>query len=102
MLETVDDRWARTLQHKAEAYAGEAFDVALALEPLRPANLPFYILDRYRFWRGDLFGRACIFMAPNPEGGQEGMAELARHRATVASHTHADLVILLFDALLPR
>jgi hypothetical protein len=97
-----DNQTTGTLEHKAAAYAGDAFDVALALEPIHPSGLPFYILDRYRLWRGDLFGRACVFMAPDPEEARKGLGEIARHRATVCNQLHADLVVLLFEALPPR
>jgi hypothetical protein len=61
MLEIVYKRWAETLQHKAEAYARDTFDVGLALEPIQLAALPYYVSDRYHLWRGAMFGRACIF-----------------------------------------
>jgi hypothetical protein len=91
-----------TLQQKGEAYAEDAFGVTLALEPIQPPSLPFYIVDRYRLWRGDLFGRACLFMAPDPNEIHKGLGEVARHRATVCNQLHADLVVLLFEALPPR
>ena len=102
MLETHDDQWAQTLQRQAESYARDAFDAALNLEPVRPTGLPFFILDRYRLWRADLFGRPCIFMAPDPEAHREGFPELTRHRAIVCNQLHADLAIFLFASLEPR
>jgi DNA-binding transcriptional ArsR family regulator len=102
MLETSDERWVEKLQRQAEAYARDAFDLDLALEPLRTSALPFYLVDRYALWRGDLFGRYCVLMAPRPAELFEGWAELPRHRDTVRHQLKADLVVMLFDSLPTR
>jgi len=102
MLETIDDQRAEKLERAAEGYARQAFDVDLTLEPLNLSALPYYIADRYRLWRGEMFGRACIFMAVRPTESPEGPGELARHREVVLRQRPGDLVILLFEALTPR
>ncbi|MHB8283216.1 MAG: hypothetical protein ACYDD1_00915 [Caulobacteraceae bacterium] len=102
MLETVDERWAEKIERAAEGYAREAFDIDLALEPLPLSALPYYIADRYRLWRGEMFGRAWIFMAVRSTDSPDGPAELARHREVVFRQWPGDLVILLFEALTPR
>jgi hypothetical protein len=102
MLETVDDQWTEKLARAAEGYAREAFDADLTLEPLHLSTLPYYITDRYRLWRGEMFGRACIFMAVRPTDSPEGPGELARHRDVFLKQWPGDLVILLFEALTPR
>jgi hypothetical protein len=102
MLEIVDKRWAETLQRKAEAYARDAFDVGLTLEPLQLSALPYYISDRYHLWRGAMFGRACIFMAARPIETPEGLDDVLRHREVVHKHWPADVIVLLYDGLTPR
>jgi hypothetical protein len=102
MLETVDELWAEKLERAAEGYAREAFDVDLTLEPIQLSALPYYIADRYRLWRGEMFGRVCILMAIRPTDSPEGPGELARHREVVLRQWPGDLVILLFEALTPR
>lgn len=102
MLETSDASWAEKLRRKAEAYARDAFDLELALEPVRSSTLPFYIVDRYSLWRGELFGRHGVFMAPRPADQSEGWAELSRHREIVRRQLEADQVVLLFDSLPTR
>ena len=101
MLETID-QWAQTLQRKAENYARDAFDFDLTLEPIQISALPYYIGDRYRLWRGKMFGREFVFMAVRPLEASEGLGELARHREAVLKRSPADPVILLFDRLTPR
>jgi DNA-binding MarR family transcriptional regulator len=102
MLGTLDDHWPDKLQRKAEAYAMETFGLALNLEPAHTSALPFYLVDRYSLWLGDLLGRQCAFMAPRPAEINEGWGELPRHRDTVRFQLKADLVILLFDSLPSR
>jgi hypothetical protein len=102
MLETPDDRWAEKLERKAQAYAREAFELDLSLEPIRSTGLPFYLVDRYALWRGDLFGRPCVFIAPRPAELAEGWAELPRHRDVLRHQLKADLIVLLFEGLQPR
>lgn len=102
MLGFVDERWTEKLERKAQAYAHDAFGLELRLEPIRSASLPFYLNDRYAFWRGDLFGRPCVFMAPRPAALAEGWAELPRHRDTARYQLEVELVVLLFDSLPPR
>ena len=100
MLETADERWAEKLGRAAEGYARKAFDVDLTLEPLHLSSLPYYIADRYHLWRGEMFGRAWIFMAVRPT--PEGPVELARHREVIIRQWPGDFVILLFEGLAPR
>ena len=102
MLETVEERRAEKLERAAEGYAREAFDVDLTLEPVHLSALPYYIADRYRLWRGEMFARACIFMAVRPTESPEGPGELARHREVVLKQWPAALIILLFEGLTPR
>jgi hypothetical protein len=102
MLETIDDRWAEKLRRTAEGYARDAFDVGLTLEPVQLSALPYYIADRYRLWRGEMFGRACLFMGVRPAENPEGLGELARHREVVLKQSPANLLILLLEGLTPR
>lgn len=102
MLETGDERWAEKLRHTAESYARGAFDIDLKLEQIQLSALPYYIADRYRLWRGEMFGRGCLFMAVRPSETPEGPGELARNRDVVLKQWPTDLVILVFETLTPR
>lgn len=102
MLEMSDDRWMEKLERKARTYAREGFDLDLCLEPISSRGLPFYVVDRYALWRGDLFGHSCVFMAPRPVELAESWAELSRHRDAVRHQLKANLVVLLFDSLQSR
>jgi hypothetical protein len=101
MLEMSDERWAETLQRMAERYARDAFDVDLTLEAVQLSALPYYIADRYRLWRCEMFGRACLLMAVRPAEVPGSLAELARHREVVHTHWPNDVIILLFEGLTP-
>jgi len=102
MLYSIDERWADKLQRAVEGYARDAFDVDLTLEPIHPTGLPHFIVDRYQLWRGEIFGRPCIFMAARPADPSEGPSELARHREIVRERLQAPLIILLLDTLPAR
>jgi hypothetical protein len=102
MLDTSDRRWAEELERKAQAYAQEAFGQDFQLALLHAPSLPFYLIDRYALWRCDLFGRACIFMAPRPQALAEDWSELPRHRDAIRLQLQADVVVLLFESLPPR
>lgn len=99
MLDAASERWSEGLRQAAEAYARKAFDAALTLESLRPPGLPFFILDRYALWRGEIFGRLCAFMAPNPVGGDQGLGELTRHREIVRKLSPQQPLVLVFESL---
>lgn len=90
------------LHGKAEDYLLAAFGASLALEPINTANLPYYILDRYVLWRGDLLGRVCIFMATRHPAIDWGVSELIRHRDVVRKQWPGDPVVVVLDRLLPR
>lgn len=102
MLQTIEDREAERLERAAEDYAREAFDVDLTLQTVHLSALPYYIVDRYRVSKGEMFGRACIFIAIRPTDSPGGPRELALHREVVVRQWPDDLVILLFETLTPR
>lgn len=98
MLQTPHPSKRDALPQAAESYARDAFGVRLGLHDLTPSALPHFLVDRYRFWEGDLFGRRAIFMAAEDRTlGRIG--DFIKHREIVQQRLNATLVVLLLEAL---
>lgn len=83
------------LGHAAEAYVAHMFGATLNLHDLSAEGLPYFLTDRYHFWRGDLQGRPAVFMANR--GGRLDTADIAKHRDLARRHLGIPLVVLVLD-----
>ncbi|MDR6530191.1 DNA-binding MarR family transcriptional regulator [Caulobacter rhizosphaerae] len=88
------DRLER-LGHAAEAYVAHVFGATLDLHDLGAEGLPYFLTDRYHFWRGDLQGRPAVFMANR--GGPLDTADIAKHRELARRHLGIPIVVLILD-----
>ncbi|QGP81498.1 hypothetical protein GL174_20120 (plasmid) [Sphingobium sp. CAP-1] len=98
MLEAVDKQRLDGLAEAAEAYVRGAFGLGLGLQPLAPANLPHFLLDRYRFWQGALQDHPVILMEMKGQG-RGVTADLLKHRDLVRRHLGVPLVLALLDSV---
>ena len=96
MLERIPEARLEALAEAAEAYVHEAFGRELNLAPIKPNNLPHFVLDRYAIWRGSLNGRALALMAIR-EPRQGATSEFVKHRELVRHQTNVDFILLLLD-----
>jgi len=85
------DRLARA----AETYVAHVFGVNLDLQDLTNEGLPYFLTDRYHFWRGDLQGRPAVFMANR--SAPLDTADIAKHRDLARRHLGIPLAILVLD-----
>jgi len=90
------DRLER-LARAAEAYVADVFGVNLGLQDLTAEGLPYFLTDRYHFWRGDLQGRPAVFMANR--SGPLDTADIAKHRDLARRHLGIPLVVLVLDRI---
>lgn len=93
---TTADRLHR-LARAAEAYVAHLFDATLKLRDLAAEGLPYFLTDRYHFWRGELQGRPAVFMASR--GGPLDTADIAKHRELARRHLGVPLVVLVLDRI---
>lgn len=97
VLDRIPEARLEALGEAAEAYVEHAFGQRLGLVPVRPTNLPHFILDRYAIWQGSLGGRALLLMAirENLPPGSGATAQYLKHREMVRHQLEGDLVLLL-------
>ena len=92
------DHTLDTAAEEAEAYLQVAFGVRLGLEAIAPANLPHFLLDRYRLWQGTLLGQDVILAAwKNWRPGMGFTADFVKHREILRRDLGVALVVLLLD-----
>ena len=96
MLERGTTEQLDPLAEAAEAYVQHAFGQRLGLKPVAPANVPHFMLDRYRLWSGTINGRSLILMAIR-DPRQGATTEYLKHREIIRRQLHAELVLLLLD-----
>lgn len=83
---------------EAEAYAQSAFGMHLNLAPIEPSNLPHFLLDRYRLWKGTLRGRPILLAAWKYTRPGAGLtADFVKHREILARQLGVEVVILLLN-----
>ena len=91
---TVLDREAAT----AEAYVRSAFGLRLDLEAIASGDLPHFLLDRYRLWRGTLDGRTLVLAAwRDHRPGMGFTADFQKHREILRRQLDVQLVVLLLE-----
>jgi DNA-binding MarR family transcriptional regulator len=96
MLEAIPDARLEALGDAAETYVQHAFGRRLELIPITPTNVPHFVLDRYKLWRGSLNGRTLILIAARePRSGFT--TDILKHRDLVRRQLGVDLVLLLLD-----
>lgn len=82
----------------AESYAESAFGLVLGLQPIAPATLPHFILDRYRLWKGLLLGQPMLLVAGKGWKPGEGFtADFIKQRDLLRDRLGVPLVLLLLD-----
>ncbi len=82
----------------AEAYVQSAFGARLNLEAIAPTNLPHFLLDRYRLWRGTLFGQPMLLATSKYwRPGMSFTTDFMRDRDLLRQRLNVDLVILLLE-----
>ena len=82
----------------AESYAESAFGLVLGLQPIAPATLPHFILDRYRLWKGLLLGQPMLLVAGKGWKPGEGFtADFIKQRDLLRDRIGVPLVLLLLD-----
>src|SRR4051794_15806955 len=82
----------------AETHAETAFGSQLGLQPVAPATLPHFILDRYRMWIGSLLGHPMLLVAGKGWKPGEGFtADFVRQRDLLRDRLDVPLVVLLLD-----
>src|SRR6478672_8110201 len=82
----------------AESYVEGAFGLVLGLQPIAPATLPHFILDRYRIWKGSLLGQPMLLVAGKGWKAGEGFtANFIRQRDLLRDRLGGPLVLLLLD-----
>lgn len=101
MLQSAHASWGERLVHKVEAYLRDTFGMPTDIVSDPPAGLPYFMADRYAFWRGTFFDRPFVLMAPRA-GSEATVDEMARHAQLVRDRSGAPLVILLFETLSPN
>lgn len=100
MLEPIPQTGPDRLAAAAEAYVWHSFALNLELSPLGSANLPHFLADRYRFWRGSLQGIGIVLMATKQDD-VSGSGDIVKHRDLARQQLGAP-VVLLFDRAPPR
>jgi catechol 2,3-dioxygenase-like lactoylglutathione lyase family enzyme len=100
VLDNVTTDRLKRLAQAAETYVANAFGMNLGLQELGPEGLPYFLTDRYHFWRGDLQGRPAVFMANR--SGPLDTADIAKHRELARRHLGVTLVILVLDRIEAR
>jgi DNA-binding MarR family transcriptional regulator len=96
MLETAQK--LDMLAAEAEAYVQSSFGIRLDLVPVRPASLPHFLLDRYRFWQGSLLGQPMLLAAGrNWRPGMGFTADFVKHRDLLRRQLGVQFVLLLLD-----
>jgi DNA-binding MarR family transcriptional regulator len=96
MLDRRTDSALKVLGEAAEAYIQMAFGVRIGLEPVAGADLPHFLLDRYRIWRGQLNGEPILLVAMRAPG-QGATTEFIKHRELLRRQLGVRLVLLLLD-----
>ncbi|WP_304274466.1 hypothetical protein [Caulobacter segnis] len=79
----------------AEAYVAQVFGMNLRLHDLAGEGLPYFLTDRYHFWRGDLQGRPAVFMVNR--AGPLDTFDIAKHRELARRHLGVALVVLVLE-----
>jgi DNA-binding MarR family transcriptional regulator len=83
---------------EAEAYVQTAFGEPMTLDPIAPAGLPHFLLDRYRLWQGTLLGQPLLVFAwKNRQPGTGLTTDFAKHRDILRRELGDQPVILLLD-----
>jgi DNA-binding MarR family transcriptional regulator len=96
MLDEVQDLDATAAA--AEDYLEAAFGITLGLEPVSPANLPHFLLDRYRLWQGSLLGQPMLLAAGKGWKPGEGFTrDFLKQREILRDRLGVPLVILLLE-----
>lgn len=96
MLDNLLDSALETLAKAAEAYVQNAFGLRLRLAPVAGANLPHFLLDRYRLWQGQFNGEPVLLVAMRAPG-LGVTTEFIRHRELLQRHLGIRLVLLLLE-----
>lgn len=94
MLQEIPAAQLETLAEAADGYVRQVFGLRLELTPIEPANVPHFVLDRYKLWQGRLGGRSLVLMALR-EPRQGVTADYLKHRDLVRRLLGVDLVLLL-------
>jgi hypothetical protein len=82
----------------AETYVEGAFGFVLGLQPIAPATLPHFILDRYRMWKGSLLGQPMLLVAGKGWKPGDGFtADFIKQRDLLRDRLGVPLVVLLLD-----
>lgn len=82
----------------AETYIEATFGIGLELEPIAPKNLPHFILDRYRLWKGSLLGHPMLLVAGSGWKPGEGFtADFIKQRDFLRERLNVPLVLLLLE-----
>ena len=96
MLDTTEKLDAQAAE--AEAYVQSAFGELLTLNPIAPAGLPHFLLDRYRLWQGTLLGQPLLLVAGKyRRAGMGFTTDFAKHREVLRRELGDQPVILLLD-----
>jgi DNA-binding MarR family transcriptional regulator len=83
---------------EAEAYVQAAFGEPLTLNPIAPARLPHFLLDRYRLWQGTLLGQPLLLAAGKyRRAGMGFTTDFVKHREVLRRELGDQPVILLLD-----
>lgn len=98
MLDELPDMQLRALASATEAYAREAFDTHLHLDPIKPLGLPHFLLDRYSLFRGELLDGPAIFVLPQ-NGSVGGVEEYLKHREQMRRRLDINLFVLILDGV---
>jgi hypothetical protein len=86
------------LSAAAESYAESAFGIVLGLQPIAPATLPHFILDRYRLWKGVLLGQPMLLVAGKGwKPGEAFTADFTKQRDLLRDRLGIPMVLLLLD-----
>jgi len=88
----------RALASATDTYARESFGAHLNLDPIKPLELPHFLLDRYSLWRGELLDGPAIFILPQ-NGSVGGVEEFLKHRQQMRQRLDAGLIVLVLDGV---
>lgn len=85
------------LADSAMRYVGDVFGQTLHLAKVSPQGLPYFVMDRYGVWRGDIAGQPAAFLILRDALGT--VAALEKHREIVRDALRTRLVILIAASL---
>ncbi|MFC3711327.1 hypothetical protein ACFOMD_02015 [Sphingoaurantiacus capsulatus] len=101
MLEAdIHDRAARLVK-SAQTYVHQNFGISLSPHPAPLRGLPHFLLDRYSFWLGNLFGQPVLLMVFGAQSVGP-VASLLKQRDIVRQHMGEQRTLLVIDHITPR